>query len=111
MPLENPPSTGGAAGTPVGAMGLLATNPAAVSTGYSWSYTASAKAFPSYTAQAKTSSYSGGLLDLLQAARLSDLNDLRVAVENLRRFTEALAQQHNAVSLDLAAAGIISTNP
>jgi hypothetical protein len=90
-------------------MGLLATTPGAVSTGYSWVYSAAAKPLPAYTSAVKSSAYTGGLLDLLQAARLSDVNDLRVAYENLRVFTENLAKQHNQVSLDLAAAGIIST--
>jgi hypothetical protein len=96
------------AGTPVGSMGLLATTPGAVSTGYSWTYNTAAKAFPAYTPNVQSSAYVGNLLDLTQALRLTDGNALRVALENLRVFTENLAKQHNQVSLDLAAAGLIS---
>ena len=95
--------------TPVGAMGLMVTNPSAVPTGYSWVYNSAGKTLPAYTPNTQASAYTGGLLDLLQAARLSDLNTLRVAVENLRVFTENLAKQHNQISRDLAAAGLIST--
>jgi hypothetical protein len=107
MPLTNPPT--GSGGVPIGALGLMATTPASVSTGYSWVYGSAAKSFPAYTPATRSSAYTGGLLDLLQAAKLTDINDLRVAIENLRVFTENLAKQHNQVSLDLAAAGIIST--
>ena len=40
-------------------------------------------------------------------AKLSDLNALRVACENLRAFTEDLAQQHNSLIADLKALGLI----
>jgi hypothetical protein len=106
MPLY-PPSTSGAS-TPVGVMGLLATTPSAVTTGYTWTYAAQAKAFPAYTSNPQGAAYAGGLLDLLQAARLTDLNAVRVAMENLRVFTENLAQQHNAISIALRDAGLIS---
>lgn len=92
----------------MGALGIMVTTPGAASTGYSWTYTPSTKGFPAYTATPVNSAYLGGLLDLLQAARLADLNSVRVALENLRVFTENLAQQHNAVSLDLKAAGLIN---
>lgn len=106
MPLTNPPA--GAAGTPVGTMGLLATTPGAVTTGYTWTYNTQAKDFPSYTANVQSSAFTGGLLDLLQAAKLTDLNTLRVAVENLRAFAENNAKQHNAISIALRDAGLIS---
>lgn len=108
MPLY-PPTPGTTTATPMGSMGILVTNPGAIANGYSWTYTSSSKAFPAYTPVPANAAYIGGLLDLLSAARLSDLNALRVAVENLRVFTENLAKQHNQVSLDLAAAGLIST--
>jgi hypothetical protein len=106
MPLTNPPVSG--SGTPIGSMGLMAQTPGAVSTGYSWVYNTTAKTFPAYSTNAQSSAFTGGLLDLLQAAKLSDLNAMRVALENLRVFTENLAKQHNQISVDLAAAGIIS---
>jgi hypothetical protein len=107
MPLY-PPTPGTTTATPMGSMGILATTPGAISNGYSWTYTASAKTFPAYTPIPVSTAYAGGLLDLLSAARLADLNALRAAVENLRVFTENLAKQHNQISLDLAAAGLIS---
>lgn len=63
---------------------------------------------PSYTANTQTSAYTGGLLDLTQALRLTDGNLMRVAVENLRVFTEGLAQNHNALVADLKALGLVS---
>lgn len=93
----------------MGTMGLVATSPGSVPSGYAWGYTASSKVLPPYSALTVPTAFTGGLLDLLQAARLADLNSLRLAVENLRVFTEALAQQHNAISLDLKAMGLINT--
>jgi len=78
-------------------------------TGYSWTYTGSAKALPAYTPDIENVAYTGSLLDLSQAGRLTDLNALRVAVENLRVFTENVAKQHNQVTQDLISYGIIST--
>jgi hypothetical protein len=105
MPLTNPPS---GTAVPMGSLGIMATTPAAVPTGYSWTYNTAAKTFPGYTPNTQTTAFTGGLLDLTIAAKLADLNTLRVAVENLRVFTENLAKQHNQVSLDLLAAGLIS---
>jgi hypothetical protein len=107
MPLYPPPAPVSSA-TPVGTMGLLATTPTAVTTGYTWTYATQAKAFPAYISNPQGAAYVGGLLDLLQAARLTDLNAVRVAMENLRVFTENLAQQHNAISIALRDAGLIS---
>lgn len=61
----------------------------------------------SYTSDPKGSAYTGGLLDLLQAARLSDLNSVRVALENLRVFSENVAQDHNQLIADLKLCGLI----
>lgn len=108
MPLYPPPAPVSSA-TPVGTMGLLATTPSAVTTGYAWTYSTVGKTLPAYTSNVQGTPYAGGLLDLLQAARLTDLNAVRVALENLRVFTESLAAQHNAVNASLLAAGLIST--
>ncbi len=83
--------------------------PTAVSTGYSWGYTQESKTLPTYSSTSLNTPFVGGLLDLLSAARLTDLNATRAAYENLRQFTEALAKQHNQLCRDLIAAGIIST--
>lgn len=108
MPLTNPVPVPISSATPVGTMGLLATAPSAVTSGYSWAYAAQDKAFPAYAPAVVSSPFSGGLLDLLQAARLADLNTTRAALENLRVFTENLAKQHNAISIALRDSGLIS---
>ncbi len=92
VPLFNPPSlpTGAGAGP------------------YVQLYTPTNKTLPAYTSDPKSSAYTGGLLDLLQAARLTDVNALRVAYENLRVMSEALAAQHNQLIGDLKAMGMIS---
>lgn len=106
MPLTNPPA--GSSGTPIGNMGILATTPANVSSSFSWVYNTNDKALGAYTPNAQNTAFVGGLLDLLQAARLTDLNATRVALENLRLFVEDIAQHHNAVSIALRDAGIIA---
>jgi len=103
MPLILP----GAVTAPLGDLGILACNPAAVSTGYVWGYTQESKTLPAYTPAVLGSPFLGGLLDLLSAARLADLNTVRVAVENQRAFTEGIAKQHNQLCADLVRAGII----
>lgn len=102
MPLTNPsPSFAG----PVGFFGVT---PVAQPTGYVWNYAVQDKTLNTYTPNSQASAYTGGLLDLLQAARLTDLNTLRVAVENQRAFTESLAKQHNQLCQDLRAYGLIA---
>lgn len=102
MPLYNPvPNMAG----PLGFFGATPITQPGV---YSWGYATSNRALASYTTNSQSGAYLGGLLDLLQAARLSDLNTLRVAVENLRVFTESVAQQHNAMALDMKALGLIN---
>lgn len=108
MPLW-PAFPAASSGSPTGSLGILATTPGAVSTGYSWTYNSTAKGLPAYTPNVQSSAYTGGLLDLTQALRLNDGNTMRVALENLRVFAENLAKQHNQMALDLAAAGLIST--
>lgn len=94
--------------TPVGNIGVLMAAPVNVSSGYTWGYNAESKALGPYTPNVQSVAYAGGLLDLLQAARLSDLNSARAAYENLRVFTENLAKQHNQLCRDLINAGIIA---
>lgn len=65
------------------------------------------RAMGSYTANAQSSAYTGGLLDLLQAARLSDLNALRVSSENDRALSEGIASTLNALLTDLKVLGLI----
>ena len=105
MPLSG---GGSATGTPIGSMGILATTPGNVDTGYTWTYATQAKVFPAYTPNPQGTAYVVGVLNLLAAAQGTDVNALRIAVENLRVFTENLAQQHNAISIALRSAGLIS---
>lgn len=108
MPLYG--GTTGATGTPVGSMGITSSTPGAVSAGFaSGGYSTSSKTMPSYTANVQNSAFLGGLLDLLQAAKLADLNTLRVAYENSRALSEGAAQQVNALKAELIALGLIST--
>ncbi len=111
MPLTNPAtgSGGASAAAPLGVLGLMATTPTAVPSGYTWTYAAQRKDLPAYTPTVMSTAFGGSLLDLSQAGRLSDLNSLRVAYENLRVFTENLAQQHNAISIALRDAGLIAS--
>lgn len=98
-----------AQGTPIGTAGLMSNTPAGCTAGYSLTgYTTQAKVMPSYTANVQTTAFLGGLLDLLQAARLSDLNAIRVAVENSRALTEATAQNVNGLKAELIALGLIT---
>lgn len=77
-------------------------------TGYTQGYTPTAKALAAYTPNVQSSAFTGGLLDLLQAARLTDLNTTRLALENLRAFTESLAKQHNALMAELTSFGLLA---
>jgi hypothetical protein len=106
MPLTVPGGSGGTGSIP-GPLAFYGATPIDRPAGYSWAYTDKAKSLPSYTANVQGSAYSGGLLDLLQAARLTDLNTLRVAVENQRVLTENLAKQYNQLCQDLIALGLI----
>ena len=104
MPLYNPAPTVPDWSTTFGVMGAA---PVPRSTGYTAGYTTASKALGSYTANTQASAFTGGLLDLLQAARLSDLNTTQVAVENLRALTESMAGQHNQLVADLKLTGLI----
>lgn len=91
-------------GTSIGFYGVA---PVARSMGYTSTYGSLTKTMNNYTPNVQSSAYLGGLLDLLQAARLSDLNTLRVAVENQRTFTENVAQDLNQLISDLKSLGLI----
>ncbi len=76
--------------------------------GYGMAWTPELRATPAYTATPVPGPFVGGLLDLLSAARLADLNTLRAAVENNRVFAEETRKQLNALVADMTAAGLIS---
>lgn len=83
--------------------------PVPLATGYTQTYATTIKTLSAYTSNSQSVAMTGGLLDLLQAARLTDLNSVRVAYENLRVFAENLAQQHNQLIADLKALGLIGS--
>lgn len=101
MPLFNPVTDFSSA------VGFYGVGPVARPTGYVNTYSTATKALGGYSTNTQSSAYSGGLLDLLQAAKLTDVNTLRTAYENLRVFAENMAQQHNQLIADLKATGII----
>lgn len=70
-------------------------------------YTAQDWTLPAYTPAVRSTAYPSGVLNLLAAATASDLNNLRVAYENLRVFTEALAKHHNALLADMKQLGLV----
>lgn len=105
MPLTVPGS--GGTGSIPGPLAFYGATPIDRPTGYSWAYTDKAKALPAYTANVQSTAYTGGLLDLLQAARLTDVNALRQAVETQRIFTENIAKQYNQLCQDLINLGLI----
>ncbi len=94
MPMIPPPSIPAAA-FPIGS-------------GYGMTWTPEQRTTPAYTANTQSTAYVGGLLDLLQAARLSDLNALRVAVENNRVFSENTRMQLNAMIADMTSKGVVT---
>lgn len=105
MPLYNPAPIVPDWSTSFGVYGV---SPVTRTTGYTNSSgVAGAKSLAAYAANNQGSAFSGGLLDLLQAARLTDLNTTRVALENLRTMTEAVAAQHNQLIADLKLTGLI----
>lgn len=75
---------------------------------FTQTYSAASSTLPAYTAPNTSAAYVGGLLDLLQAARLSDLNDLRTKLAAVQAHAEATAKVLNAVVDLLQARGIAS---
>ena len=73
--------------------------------GYVNTYSTADKTLGAYTADVENVAYTGAADS---EAKLADLNALRVAYENLRAFTEDLAQQHNALIADLKRLGLIA---
>lgn len=75
--------------------------------GYTQTYSTADKTLGAYTADAESAAYTGDgggvgtVSNAANLAKLADLNALRVAVENLRVFTEDLAQFVNAVVNDI----------
>jgi hypothetical protein len=76
---------------------------------YVQSYSTADRAISAYSPSVQSSAFAG--LDNSQAgtiyAKLADLNTLRTAYENLRAFTEDVAQALNALIDDLQAMGLV----
>lgn len=91
---------GEAASFTVTAGGAVAAASLAVLSGYTQTYATADKTLGAYTADVQTTEYTAPTL-LSTASKLEDLNGLRVAYENLRAFTEDLAQIVNSLINDL----------
>lgn len=79
-----------------------------IGTGYGMSWTTEQRTTPAYVPDSQSTAYTGGLLDLLQAARLTSLNLLRVAVETDRVFAEATRAQLNGLIVDMQSKGLLT---
>ncbi|MDQ3222949.1 MAG: hypothetical protein M3Q75_05670 [Gemmatimonadota bacterium] len=79
-------------------------NPNQAAGAYTQTYTTADKTLAGYTPDTEATVYTGAAD---AEAKLIDLNALRVAYQNLRVFTEDLAQQHNSMLDDLQALGIL----
>lgn len=90
-----------------GPLGFFGATPISQPGTYSAGWSTADRTAPAYTAQPVNTPFTGGLLDLLQAARLTDLNTVRLATENNRVFAEATRKQLNALIDDLRALGLI----
>jgi hypothetical protein len=86
-------------------LGFYSVTPVARPSAYTQTYATADKTLGAYTANAQSSAYTGAADG---EAKLADLNALRVAYENLRGFTEDLAQQHNSVIDDFQAVGLLA---
>ena len=88
--------------------GFFGVTPVSRAAALTQTYATADRTLGAYTADDESAAYTG--IDNLQAgtvyATVADLNALRVAVENLRAFTEDVAQHHNAVVDDLQAYGL-----
>lgn len=73
-------------------------------TAYTQTYATADKTLGAYTPNSQSVAFTGAADS---EAKLVDLNALRTAYENLRVFTEDLAQQHNSMLNDLRALGLI----
>lgn len=104
MPLTNPPAGPDLSGP----LAFFGATPTTRRGPFTETYSTTSWALGAYTPNVQSSAYLGGLLDLLQAARLADLNTLRTAVENLRALTEATTQRTNALVADLRQLGLVA---
>ena len=90
-------------------IGFWNVTPVVQPSAYTQTYSTADKTLAAYTADTESSAYTG--IDNAQGgtpyAQLTDLNALRVAYENLRAFTEDLAQHHNSVVDDLQTIGLV----
>lgn len=101
-------TTGMKLGTDTGQkIGVWNATPVARPSAYTQTYATADKTLAAYTADTESSAYTG--IDNAQGgtpyAQLTDLNALRVAYENLRAFTEDLAQFVNAQVDDMQTIG------
>lgn len=88
-------------------LGVSRSGARVVLTGYTQSYATADKTLSAYTPDTETAAFTSlgagvaTVLNTTDIAKLSDLNALRVAYENLRAFTEDLAKFVNSIVNDL----------
>lgn len=75
---------------------------------YTQTYSTAERTLGAYTADVESTAYTANPAALADALTKVDGNALRVAYENLRAFTEDLAQQHNAMLDDLQSYGLLA---
>lgn len=92
--------------------GFFGVTPASRASAYTQTYSTADKTLSAYTSDNESGSYSAvaagaDTVNLADTASLTDLNALRTAYENLRAFTEDLAQLTNALIDDLQTYGLL----
>lgn len=90
-----------------GPLGFFGATPTNQPGSYSAGWSSASRSAAAYTPQTLGTPFVGGLLDLLSAARLADLNTVRNAVENNRVFAEETRKQLNALIDDLKTLGLV----
>lgn len=89
--------------------GVSSSGARTVLTGFTQTYATADKTLAAYTPDAESGAFTSlgagvaTVLNNTNVAKLDDLNALRVAYENLRAFTEDLAQLVNSIIDDLEA--------
>jgi len=86
-------------------LGFFNVTPVIRPSAFTQTYATADKTFSAYTANDQSAAYTGSVVD--SEAKLTDINLLRVAYENLRAFTEDMAGVLNSAIDDLQAFGLL----
>ena len=84
-------------------LGFFGVSPVSRASAYTQTFSTADKTFSAYTPDDESSAYTGAADS---EAKLADLNDLRIAYENLRAFSEDQAGMINSIVDDLQAYGL-----